>query len=76
MATPSAAAISTSGASNTAVADNKKDKAAPVAKPERPDEETYKTELSTAEKALKAAEDRMVSLLWRWRESAYIGGLR
>lgn len=62
LATPSAAAISTSGASNTAVAD-KKDKAAPVAKPERPDEEAYKTELSTAEKALKTAEDRMVSLL-------------
>jgi hypothetical protein len=37
------------------------DKSAPV-KPERPDEETYKTNLAKAEKDLKAAEERMV----RW----------
>jgi hypothetical protein len=58
LATPSAAAISTSGASKTAI--DSKDKAAPVAKPERPDEETYKSELSKAEKDLKTAEERMV----------------
>jgi hypothetical protein len=33
--------------------------AAPV-KPERPDEEAYKTNLAAAEKELKAAEERMV----------------
>lgn len=35
------------------------DKSAPV-KPERPDEELYKTNLAKAEKELKAAEERMV----------------
>lgn len=35
------------------------DKSAPV-KPERPDEEVYKTNLAKAEKELKAAEERMV----------------
>lgn len=39
-----------------------KEKAAPVTKPERPDEEAYKAELSKAEKDLKAAEERLVSL--------------
>lgn len=31
-----------------------------VVKPERPDEEAYKTNLAKAEKELKAAEERMV----------------
>lgn len=35
-------------------------KAAPPAKPERPDEDTYKKNLAAAEKELKAAEERMV----------------
>ncbi|KAK4613837.1 hypothetical protein CLAFUW4_09295 [Fulvia fulva] len=34
-------------------------KAAPPAKPERPDEDTYKKNLAAAEKELKAAEERM-----------------
>ncbi|KAK1022406.1 multicopy suppressor of BFA (Brefeldin A), partial [Friedmanniomyces endolithicus] len=53
--TPSAMAMSTSNAG----AEASKDKAAPPAKPERPDEETYKNDLSKAEKDLRAAEDRM-----------------
>ena len=36
-----------------------KDKAPATTKPERPDEESYKTELAKAEKELKAAEERM-----------------
>lgn len=60
LATPSAAAISTSGASKTAIDSKDKEKAAPISKPERPDEETYKSELAKAEKELKAAEERMV----------------
>ncbi|OQN97008.1 hypothetical protein B0A48_16982 [Cryoendolithus antarcticus] len=59
LATPSAATISTSGASKTAV--DSKDKA-PVVKPERPDEEAYKTELTKAEKDLKTAEERMKAI--------------
>lgn len=57
LATPSAAAISTVGAAKTAPAS--KDKA-PVVKPERPDEEAYKTELAKREKDLKASEERLV----------------
>ncbi|KAK1022315.1 multicopy suppressor of BFA (Brefeldin A), partial [Friedmanniomyces endolithicus] len=53
--TPSAMAMSTSNAG----AEASKDKAAPPSKPERPDEETYKKDLSKAEKDLRAAEDRM-----------------
>ncbi|KAK0858808.1 multicopy suppressor of BFA (Brefeldin A) [Friedmanniomyces endolithicus] len=53
--TPSAMAMSTSNAG----AEASKDKAAPPSKPERPDEETYKNDLSKAEKDLRAAEDRM-----------------
>jgi hypothetical protein len=45
---------------STAGAAAGKDKSAPVAKPERPDEEVYKKELAQAEKELRAAEDRMV----------------
>jgi uncharacterized coiled-coil DUF342 family protein len=36
-----------------------KDKAAPTSRPERPDEEAYKTELAQAEKELRSAEERM-----------------
>lgn len=50
LATPSAANI---GTADTA-GDNK------VVKPERPDEELYKSELAKAEKALRASEDQMV----------------
>ena len=34
--------------------------AAPVTKPERPDEETYKKNLAEAEKALKVEEEKLV----------------
>jgi hypothetical protein len=54
LATPSAAQIGTSGAAKTA------GKGTPVVKPEKPDEEAYKSELAKAEKDLKAAEERMV----------------
>ena len=36
--------------------------AAPVSKPERPNEEEFKANLAKAEKELRAAEDRMVCL--------------
>jgi hypothetical protein len=52
--------VATSNAASTAGAAPAKDKSAPVAKPERPDEETYKKELAQAEKELRSAEDRMV----------------
>ncbi|KAK3067275.1 multicopy suppressor of BFA (Brefeldin A), partial [Teratosphaeriaceae sp. CCFEE 6253] len=39
-----------------------KEKAAPPAKPERPDEDTYKNDLAKAEKDLKVAEDRMKAI--------------
>lgn len=55
--TPSAVDMSTSNAG----AEPSKEKTAPPAKPERPDEEVYKTDLAKAEKELKAAEERMVS---------------
>ncbi|KAK5009187.1 hypothetical protein LTR28_002229, partial [Elasticomyces elasticus] len=53
LATPSAAAISTMDA---------KPAKAPFTKPERPDEEQYKTELAKAEKELNASNERMVSV--------------
>ena len=56
LATPSAAQIGTPGAAKTAG----NAKGTPVVKPEKPDEETYKSELAKAEKDLKAAEERMV----------------
>ncbi|QIW95926.1 hypothetical protein AMS68_001444 [Peltaster fructicola] len=59
-ATPSAAAVSSVGAAQTAPAS--KDKTAPAVKPERPDEESYKTELAKAEKELKSAEERLRAL--------------
>jgi hypothetical protein len=59
VATPSAAKMSTihAGADKAAPKGEKK----VVDRPERPDEEAYKTELAKAEKELKAAEERMVS---------------
>lgn len=45
---------------DTTPANGSKDKAAPVTRPERPDEEAYKTELGKAEKELRSAEERMV----------------
>jgi hypothetical protein len=61
LATPSAAQIGTSGAAKTAPKENAP-KGTSVVKPEKPDEETYKSELAKAEKDLKAAEERMVRL--------------
>lgn len=55
LATPSAAQISTSGAAKTAPKQTTS-----VVKPEKPDEDNYKSELAKAEKDLKAAEERMV----------------
>lgn len=54
-ATPSAIAMSTSNAGA-----QDKGKAAPVQKPERPDEEAFKAELAKAEKDLKASQERLV----------------
>jgi hypothetical protein len=65
LATPSAAQISTSGAAKTAPKQT-----SAVVKPEKPDEEAYKAELAKAEKDLKAAEERMVSLLVAMRQVA------
>ncbi|KAI7515676.1 hypothetical protein KC316_g21382, partial [Hortaea werneckii] len=53
-ATPSAIAMSTSNAGA-----QDKGKAAPVQKPERPDEEAFKAELAKAEKDLKASQERL-----------------
>ncbi len=70
--TPSAMAMSTSNAG----AEASKDKAAPPSKPERPDEETYKNDLSKAEKDLRAAEDRMVSaFLFGYLHGGALGGI-
>ncbi len=70
--TPSAMAMSTSNAG----AEASKDKAAPPAKPERPDEETYKNDLSKAEKDLRAAEDRMVSaFVFGYLHGGALGGI-
>ena len=63
LATPSAAQIGTMGAGAQNTDNASKDKAAPVAKPERPDDEAYKGELAKAEKELRTSEDRMVCLL-------------
>ncbi|KAK3691236.1 multicopy suppressor of BFA (Brefeldin A) [Vermiconidia calcicola] len=63
VATPSADAMPHARqptASNAA-----KEKAAPSSKPERPDEEQYKGELSKAEKELKSAEERMKGIKGR-----------
>lgn len=72
LATPSAAQIGTSGAAKTAPTTKDKSNAAPVTKPERPDEEAYKSELAKAEKELKASEERMVRL----RPVGYMHGSR
>ena len=66
LATPSAAQISTSGAAKTAPKQTSS-----VVKPEKPDEENYKSELAKAEKELKAAEERMVRLFVAMRQLAY-----
>ncbi|KAK3669631.1 multicopy suppressor of BFA (Brefeldin A) [Recurvomyces mirabilis] len=52
--TPSAAAMANADPSSAP-----KDKSTSVAKPERPDEDTYKKELAQAEKELRSSEDRM-----------------
>lgn len=57
LATPSAATISTMDGASTPV---NKEKSTPVAKPERPDDETFKSELAKAEKELNASNERMV----------------
>ena len=62
VATQSAATPAAAGQSNSA--NTSKDKAPPTTRPERPDEEQYKTELGKAEKELKSAEERMVSHLF------------
>ena len=44
-----------------------KDKSAQTARPERPDEEQYKSDLAKAEKELKTSEERMVrSTILAW----------
>lgn len=57
LATPSAATMSTIDA-GTATPPNKEKNT--VAKPERPDEEQYKTDLAKADKELNASNERMV----------------
>lgn len=57
VATPSAISMANADPPMT----SGKDKAAPVVKPERPDEEQYKTDLAKAEKELNASNERMVS---------------
>ena len=68
LATPAAATMSTidAGASKPASKPASKSKA-PVAKPERPDEEQYKKSLAAAEKELQTAKDHLVraSLFYR-----------
>jgi hypothetical protein len=71
LATPSAAQIGTSGAAKTAPKDNSKGN--PVVKPEKPDEDNYKSELAKADKDLKAAEERMVRLSRHGRSHATLG---
>ena len=70
LATPSAAQISTSGAAKTAPKQTSS-----VVKPEKPDEGAYKSELAKAEKDLKAAEERMVSLFVAMRQVACPAGI-
>ena len=60
LSTPSAAAMAT--AQQPTPSNASKDKSAPTARPERPNEEQYKSELAKAEKELKSSEERMVSL--------------
>lgn len=62
LATPSAADMATARVS-TPTKDSK-DKSVPAVKPERPDEEVYKTELAKAEKELKSAEERLVCSIY------------
>lgn len=70
LSTPSAANMATADGDPTA----SKAKPAPVARPERPDEEQYKTELAKAEKELKSSEERMVGALSHVRrECCYPG---
>ena len=61
VATPSAEKMAT--ARQPTPSNAGKDKPAPTTRPERPDEEQYKTELAKAEKELKSAEERMVRIL-------------
>lgn len=56
--TPSAMEMNTQKAG--AEAPKAAGKSAPVARPERPDEEQYKKDLTQAEKELKASQERMV----------------
>lgn len=56
MTTPSAVTMATTDDPKTSA----KDKASQVVKPERPDEEKYKTDLAKAEKELNASNERMV----------------
>ena len=58
LSTPSAANLATARQPTPSTAPN--EKGAATTKPERPDDEKYKTELAKAEKDLKVAEDRMV----------------
>ena len=60
LATPSAAAMATAGTATSSTP--AKEKSAPATRPERPDEEEYKTELAKAEKDLRASEERMVCI--------------
>ena len=58
--TPSADAMAT--ARQPTASTTGKDKSAPTSRPERPDEEAYKTELAAAEKDLRSAEERMKAI--------------
>lgn len=57
VATPSAAKIDNMDPGSSSQKDSK---SAPPVKPERPDEEQYKSDLNKADKELKASEERMV----------------
>lgn len=59
---PSMAETETPSSGKMDTADMVKGKAAPLTRPERPDEEQYKKELAKAEKELHEAEERMVRL--------------
>lgn len=74
MATPSAAAmtttdVKTNGDQSNGVKANgdKADKPDKIVRPDKPDEEAYKTELAAAEKELAACNERMVRCLFRSR---------
>lgn len=62
--TPSAMDIAT--ARQPSPSNAPKDKSAPPNKPERPDDEAYKSELAKAEKELRSAEERMVCI-FQWQ---------